>query len=96
MALLVDLWSDDDEDKISDETAILVIDAALRSTSSSAQLVAAELLCRNAERLDACQSLHWPSSGEGDQDKPSRRGRPALDRDSVTSTSRTSSTAHKW
>ncbi|MFF7646259.1 hypothetical protein [Streptomyces canus] len=66
VALLVDLWSaDENEGKISDETAILVIDAALRSTSSSAQLVAAELLCRNAERLDACQSLHWPSSVDG-------------------------------
>ncbi|MEU9331230.1 hypothetical protein AB0D91_47335 [Streptomyces canus] len=66
VALLVDLWSDaENEGRISDETAILVIDAALRSTSSSAQLVAAELLCRNAERLDACQSLHWPNSVDG-------------------------------
>lgn len=66
VALLVDLWSDDEgEGKISDETAILVIDAALSSASSSAQLVAAELLCRHAERLDACQSLHWPSSVDG-------------------------------
>jgi hypothetical protein len=76
VALLVDLWSDstrsgtDDkisaaDDKVSTETAILVIDAALRSASSNAQLVAAELLCRNAKRLEPGQSLHWPSSLEG-------------------------------
>ncbi|WP_431933283.1 hypothetical protein [Nonomuraea jabiensis] len=64
VALLVDLWSDGN-DKISKETAILVIDAALRSDSRSAQLVAAELLCRNAERLNPCQSLDWPSAVEG-------------------------------
>jgi hypothetical protein len=60
----VDLW-DDGNDKVSTETAILVIDAALRTEYSSAQLVAAELLCRNADRLDPCQSLHWPSVVEG-------------------------------
>lgn len=78
VVLLVDLWSDErrasqagprgeDESwpKVSHETAILVIDAALRSTSFSARLVAAELLCRNATRLDACQSLHWPSAVDG-------------------------------
>jgi hypothetical protein len=52
-------------DKVSTETAILVIDAALRSSSPSAQLVAAELLCRNSDRLEPGQSLHWPSSLEG-------------------------------
>ncbi|MEU8143224.1 hypothetical protein [Nonomuraea sp. NPDC048901] len=64
VALLVDLWSDG-KDKISKETAVLVIDAALRSESRNAQLVAAEILCRNAERLNPCQSLDWPSAVEG-------------------------------
>lgn len=74
VALLVDLW-DQKTDKppdgppgahtVSDETAILVLDAALRSSDSNAQLVAAELLCRNSYRLDICQSLHWPSSVDG-------------------------------
>ncbi|MDB4873387.1 MAG: hypothetical protein JWL97_4391 [Gemmatimonadales bacterium] len=64
VALLVDLWSGDN-DKISTETAVLVIDAALRSSQSNAQLVAAELLCRNAKKLDSCQSLHWPSAVDG-------------------------------
>jgi len=66
VALLVDLWSEnEDEDRVSKEAAILVIDAALRSASSNAQLVAAEVLCRNAKKLDACQSLHWPSKVDG-------------------------------
>jgi hypothetical protein len=69
VALLVDLWSEregpEDPDRVSTETAILVIDAALRSTSANAQLVAAELLCRNAKWLQPGQSLHWPSSLEG-------------------------------
>lgn len=61
VALLVDLWSDG-SGQVSTETAILVIDKALRSTEEpNAPLVAAELLCRNAHHLDACQSLHWPS-----------------------------------
>ncbi|MFD0271730.1 hypothetical protein ACFVGY_34940 [Streptomyces sp. NPDC127106] len=64
VALLVDLWSEGAEG-VSDETAILVIDAALRSASPNSQLVAAELLCRNARRLSACQSLHWPSAVDG-------------------------------
>lgn len=67
VALLVDVWSDrkDGEDRVSSETAILVIDAALRSDEENAQLIAAELLCRNAKRLDPCQSLHWPSAVDG-------------------------------
>jgi hypothetical protein len=64
VALLVDLWTEDN-DKVSNETAILVIDAALRSESRNAKLVAAELLCRNAERLNPSQSLDWPSVVEG-------------------------------
>lgn len=65
VALLVDLWSDG-RTHVSTETAILVIDAALRSAEKpNAQLVAAELLCRNATRLNACQSLHWPSVIDG-------------------------------
>ncbi|WP_146231911.1 hypothetical protein [Lentzea atacamensis] len=65
VALLVDLW-DNGKGRVSIETAVLVIDAALRSqTKPNAQLVAAELLCRNAPRLDSCQSLHWPSVIDG-------------------------------
>ncbi|MFH8896953.1 hypothetical protein ACH4HG_11195 [Streptomyces coeruleorubidus] len=68
VALLVDLWAEEGEEeqkRISDETAILVIDAALRSTSPNAQLVAAELLCRHAANLSVSQSLHWPSAVDG-------------------------------
>ncbi|MET7568090.1 hypothetical protein ABZT04_06240 [Streptomyces sp. NPDC005492] len=78
VVLLVDLWSCDPNGsqpeppsgserlpRVSHETAILVIDAALRSASPSARLVAAELLCRNATRLDTCQSLHWPRVVDG-------------------------------
>lgn len=69
VALLVDLWSEKSENlsEVSDETAVLVIDAALReeAASSNAPLIAAELLCRNAGRLDPCQSLHWPSAIDG-------------------------------
>jgi hypothetical protein len=69
VTLLVDLWSgigeDRGGDKVSTETAILVIDAALRSGSPNGQLIAAELLCRNARRLEPGQSLDWPSSLEG-------------------------------
>ncbi len=69
VALLVELWSHDDgPHRVADETAVLVIDAALRSANPSAQLVAAELLCRNAPRLNPCQSLHWPSVVEGGWD----------------------------
>jgi hypothetical protein len=50
---------------VSTEVAVLVLDAALRSQVPSAQLVAAELLCRNAWRLDASKSLEWPSSIDG-------------------------------
>jgi hypothetical protein len=70
VALLVDLWAEEEEGeeeqkRISDETAILVIDAALRSPSPNAQLVAAELLCRHATKLNVSQSLHWPSAVDG-------------------------------
>jgi hypothetical protein len=65
VALLVDFWPVCDQ-KVSTEAAILVIDAALRATGQpKAQLVAAELLCRNAKRLDSRQSLHWPSIIDG-------------------------------
>jgi hypothetical protein len=51
---------------VSTETAILVINAALLATETpNAQLVAAEVLCRNAEGLDPCQSLHWPAAIDG-------------------------------
>jgi hypothetical protein len=69
VTLLVDLWSgkgtSPNHEKVSTETAILVIDAALRSASPNAQLVAAELLCRNGKYLKPGQSLDWPSSLEG-------------------------------
>ncbi|MFJ7219577.1 hypothetical protein [Amycolatopsis sp. NPDC098790] len=64
VALLVNLWSEE-EPQVAPETAVLVIDAALKSTGN-AQLVAAELLCRNAHRLNSCHSLHWPSAVDGD------------------------------
>ncbi|WP_131811278.1 hypothetical protein [Mycobacterium kubicae] len=64
VTLLVDLWTPENS-RISPEVAILVIDAALESEKRSAQLVAAELLCRNAKRLDPCKSLHWSSALEG-------------------------------
>jgi hypothetical protein len=65
VALLVDLWTKETENKVSTETAILVIKAALLSDQPSAQLVASELLCRKAKTLDATHSLHWPSSIDG-------------------------------
>jgi len=95
VALLVDLWSEDEADlhdrqinhdnhmsdehmtvalgagqykrgsQVSTEAAILTISAALQSDEANAPLIAAELLCRNAHRLDACQSLHWPSAVDG-------------------------------
>jgi hypothetical protein len=65
VALLVDFWSPGIDGRVSAETAILVVDSALRSGKRTAQLVAAELLCRNAEHLDPCQSLHWPSFIDG-------------------------------
>jgi hypothetical protein len=46
-------------DVVSDETAILVLDEALRGDPRT-QLVAAEVLCRNAKWLDICGSLNWP------------------------------------
>ncbi|WP_318307789.1 hypothetical protein [Amycolatopsis solani] len=67
VALLVNLWSEETP-QVAPETAVLVVDAALRSTGN-AQLVAAELLCRNANRLDPCHSLHWPSAIDGDWDQ---------------------------
>jgi hypothetical protein len=65
VALLVDFWSPGVESRVSAETAILVVDSALRSGKRNAQPVAAELLCRNAKHLDPCQSLHWPSYIDG-------------------------------
>jgi hypothetical protein len=65
VALLVDFWLPGVEERISDEAAILVVDAALRSGKPNAQLVAAEVLCRNSTHLDPCQSTHWPSYIDG-------------------------------
>jgi hypothetical protein len=51
---------------VSNETAVLVINAALQAKETpAAQLVAAELLCRNSTRLDPCQSLDWPAAIDG-------------------------------
>jgi hypothetical protein len=75
VSLLVELWSDkvdndgetykNDSNRVANEIAILVINRALCSDSPSAQLVAAELLCRNAEKLTGTQSLHWPAVLDG-------------------------------
>ena len=65
VALLVDFWLPGVEEMISDEAAILVVDSALRSGRPNAQLVAAEILCRNSIHLDPCQSTHWPSYIDG-------------------------------
>ena len=74
VALLVDLWSTQanslpstntkplDSHRIATETAIQIIDEALVSNKPDAQVMAAELLCRNACGLDICNSLHWPSA----------------------------------
>lgn len=74
VALLVDLWHPTADpvlpdakkasasSSVSTETAIQVINAALETREADAQLMAAELLCRNASTLDINNSLHWPSS----------------------------------
>src|SRR5262249_24290657 len=77
VALLVDLWSSQvnpvnstlpeyvkapNSSGVSTEVAIQVINAALEMCEPDAQVMAAELLCRNADRLSICNSLHWPSS----------------------------------
>lgn len=75
VALLVDLWSTQvrpqssvsakqlmHSPRIATETAIQIIDEALVSCRPDAQVMAAELLCRNAKGLDICNSLHWPSA----------------------------------
>jgi hypothetical protein len=74
VALLVDLWNPRADPvptseahggnscSVSTETAIQVINAALAVPDPDAQLMAAELLCRNAHTLDINNSLHWPSS----------------------------------
>ncbi|MFJ9780129.1 hypothetical protein ACIRSS_11135 [Amycolatopsis sp. NPDC101161] len=75
VSLLVDLWSvqvtddgtrhDNDRCQVANEIAILVINGALSSECRTAQLMAAELLCRNATRLTSTQSLHWPAVIDG-------------------------------
>ncbi len=74
VALLVDLWSTQpssrptvnakelDSPRIATETAIQIIDEALVSCKPDAQVMATELLCRNAQGLDICNPLHWPSA----------------------------------
>lgn len=53
---------------VSAETAIQVINAALISKDPNAQVVAAELLCRNASVLDISKAIHWPSEINGKWD----------------------------
>jgi hypothetical protein len=76
VALLVDLWDggavleparglSGAAAGVSSETAVLVVNAALSGSDANAQLVAAEVLCRNSCHLDICQSLHWPASVDG-------------------------------
>jgi hypothetical protein len=50
---------------VSAETAIQVINSALRAKDPNAQVIAAELLCRNAKMLDICKAIHWPSEING-------------------------------
>lgn len=56
------LASPNDSVGVSADIAIQVLDAALTSGNEGAQLMAAELLCRHANELGLCNSLHWPSS----------------------------------
>lgn len=53
---------------VSAETAIQVINAALMAKDPNAQVVAAELLCRNASILDISKAIHWPSVINGKWD----------------------------
>ena len=73
IALIIDLWnplsfpnaSAETASVVSTETAIQVISIALNTGIPDVQLEAAELLNRNAARLDIGNSLHWPSSVNG-------------------------------
>lgn len=58
VAMLGDLWP---KGIVSEETAVLVINRALSGGQEDASLVAAEVLCKNAARLDPVKSAHWPS-----------------------------------
>jgi hypothetical protein len=58
-------YQDNPRCQVANEIAILVINGALSSDCRNAQLMAAELLCRNATRLTATQSLHWPAVIDG-------------------------------
>lgn len=50
---------------VSAGTAIQVINAALKTKDPNAQVIAAELLCRNASALDISKAIHWPSEING-------------------------------
>jgi hypothetical protein len=70
VALLADLWVSNRTplpNRVSHETAVLVINAALTSRGKplNAPLIAAEVLCRQAKKLDLCRSLHWPNAIDG-------------------------------
>jgi hypothetical protein len=53
---------------VSPETAIQVINAALMTKDPNAEVMAAELLCRNASMLDIGKAIHWPSEINGKWD----------------------------
>lgn len=57
IVLLYEAWP---LDGLSNESAVLLVDKALRSRSRSAQRLAAELLWRQAAKLDARTSTDWP------------------------------------
>jgi hypothetical protein len=65
VTILFDLWSDEGG-CVSKETAILVVDSALRDMQyPNGQLMAAELLCVHAQSLNPCKSVDWPRSIDG-------------------------------
>ena len=53
---------------VSAETAIQVINEALKTEDPNAQVIAAELLCRNANVLNISDVIHWPSEINGKWD----------------------------
>lgn len=68
VALLFDLW-DGTEKRISTDAAVLVVDKAFSDRHERrAQMLAAELLCRNAASLDPSKSTHWPHRLDGEWD----------------------------
>ena len=64
IALLKELWPGAG-DRVSNPSAILLVDKALRSRTKSSQRLAAELLWYEASRLDARRATDWPSCIDG-------------------------------